>query len=181
MSDPPLGSDPVRHGVLHATVDMFAESTRTVADLVAAAGSGARDVVPMGMTAAAGRMVMSLQQVLDLVPPLTQELDVLVEEVHAQRLGVQALQAELAALDHQLDVLERSLAPVQAWSHQWRRLRGALADRLGVPQRDVSGGATGDAGGRPGRASTGQFGHRKRARDRGHMTLTDPIAARETL
>ncbi len=173
MSDPPWGGEPARHGVLHATVDMFAESTRAVADLVTAAGNGARDVVPAGMTAAAGRMVMSLQQVLDLTPPMTQELDVLVEEVHAKRLSVQALQAELVALDDQLEVLEEALAPVQAWSHQWRRLRGALADRLGVTNE----GATG----RPDRAPTGQTRGGKRARDRGHTPLTDPIAARETL
>jgi hypothetical protein len=50
--------------------------------------------------------------------------------VHAKRLSIQALQAELAALDEQLAILERSLAPVQAWSNQWNRLRQSLTEAL---------------------------------------------------
>ncbi len=98
--------------------------------------SGAGDVVPAGMTTAAGGMVMSLQQ-------------------------------------DQLEILERALAPVQAWSNQWRRLRRALADRLGLPDEDATG--------PPERAPTGHGRGSKRARDRGHSPLSDPIAACETL
>ena len=53
-----------------------------------------------------------------------------VDELHAKRLSVQALSAELAALDAQLEVLERSLAPVQSWSHQWSSARNALTQGL---------------------------------------------------
>lgn len=173
MSDPAEDGEATLRGVLHAAGDVLAESTRAVADLVAAAGSGAGDVVPAGMTTAAGRMVTSLQQVLDLTPPVTRELDVLVEAVHAQRLSVQALQAQLTALDDQLEVLERALAPLQALSHQWRRLLRALADRLGLPAEVATG--------PPERAPTGHGRGGKRARDRGHSPLSDPIAARETL
>ena len=67
-----------------------------------------------------------MRRLADQMPPVTAELDVLVHEVHAKRLSIQALQAELAALDQQLEVLERSLVPVQAWSRQWNRLRRAL-------------------------------------------------------
>jgi prefoldin subunit 5 len=58
------------------------------------------------------------------------ELDVVLQEVHAKRLSVQALQAELAALDRQLEVLEQALAPVESWMHQWDRLRAAVAEAL---------------------------------------------------
>ncbi len=65
---------------------------------------------------------------VDELPSVAEQLDVLMAEVHAQRLGLQSVEAELAALDSQLAVLERSLAPVSAWTHQTARLRSGLAD-----------------------------------------------------
>ena len=118
------------HGLLHTTVDVFLDRTRAVADLVAAAGGSALDRAPDPVPAAVARMLSSMRQLTELVPPLTGELDVLVEEVHAKRKSVQALQAELGALDRQLEVLERTLAPVEAWSRQWTRIRSSLAEPL---------------------------------------------------
>ena len=60
-------------------------------------------------------------------------LDVLVEEVHAKRLSIQALQAELGALDRQLELLERTLGPVQAWRHQRDPNPPALTETQGHP------------------------------------------------
>ena len=57
-------------------------------------------------------------------------LDVLLLELHAKRLTVQALQAELSAFDQQLDVLEKSLAPMESWIHQWTRLHQSLTETL---------------------------------------------------
>ena len=118
------------HGLLHTTVDVFLDRTRALAELVAATGGAALDRAPDPVPAAVTRMLASLRQLTELVPPLTGELDVLVEEVHAKRKSVQALQAELGALDRQLEVLERTLAPVEAWSRQWTRVRAALAEPL---------------------------------------------------
>jgi len=56
--------------------------------------------------------------------------EVLVEELHAQRLTVQALQSELLAFAHQLEVLEKSLAPLETWAHQWAGLRQTLTETL---------------------------------------------------
>ena len=72
----------------------------------------------------------SLARSVDQLPSISQQLDVLMSEVHAQRLAIQAVEAELAALDDQLAVLERSMAPIAAWSHQSARLRSSLADVL---------------------------------------------------
>lgn len=118
------------HGLLHTTVDVFLDRTRAVADLVASAGGSVLDRAPDPVPAAVTRMLASMRQLTELVPPLTGELDVLVEEVHAKRKSVQALQAELGALDRQLEVLERTLAPVEAWSRQWNRIRATLAEPL---------------------------------------------------
>lgn len=118
------------HGLLHSTVDVFLDRTRAVAELVAAAGGSALDRAPDPVPAAVTRMLTSMRQLTELVPPLTGELDVLVEEVHAKRKSVQALQAELGALDRQLEVLERTLAPVESWSRQWTRIRSTLAEQL---------------------------------------------------
>ena len=127
-------SEEERHGLLQATIDVFLDRTRTVADLVANAGSSALGMVPEPVPSAVTRMLVSLRQLAEQAPPLTAELDVLVDEVHAKRLSIQALQAELAALDRQLDVLERSLTPLQAWGKQWERLQRALTRTLDLPE-----------------------------------------------
>lgn len=120
--------------MLQATVDVFLDRTRALADLMASAGSGALERMPEPVPSAVTRMLSSLRQLAEQVPPLTGELDVLIEEVHAKRLSIQALQAELSALDHQLEVLERSLAPVEAWSRSWQRLQHSLTHGLDLPE-----------------------------------------------
>jgi hypothetical protein len=120
-------------GLLHSTVDVFLDRTRAVAELVTGAGGSALGRVPEPIPTAVTRMLASLRQLAEQAPPLTAELDVLVEEVHAKRLSIQALQAELGALDRQLEVLERTLGPMQAWGRQWGRIQHALADTLGLP------------------------------------------------
>jgi len=49
-------------------------------------------------------------------------------------LSIQALQAELGALDRQLEVLERSLGPLKAWGRQWDRLQHSLTESLNLPK-----------------------------------------------
>ena len=109
-------------------MEEFIQRTRSVASLVGSVGSGALSAMPEPVPATVTRMLKSLQQLIDQAPPLTEEVSVLIEEIHAQRLTVQALQAEMAAFDHQLDVLEKSLAPLETWTHQWSRLRQSLTE-----------------------------------------------------
>jgi len=117
-------------GLVHATVDAFADATRGLMEAVAAAGGGALGALPAPVPTSVTHMLVSLRRLVDQMPPLTAEIDVVVREVHAKRLSIEALQAELSTLDEQLEVLERSLRPVQAWSRQWNRLRHALAEAL---------------------------------------------------
>ena len=131
----PAGALPdPRHGVFQSTLDVFLDRTRAVADLVAGVGSEALGRMPEPMPSAVGRMLSSLRQLVEQAPPFTAELDVLLEEVAAKRLSIQALRAELDALDHQPEVLERTLAPVEAWGRSWERLQRSLADSLGVTE-----------------------------------------------
>lgn len=123
-----------RHGLLQGTIDVFLDRTRAVVDLMATAGSGALGKVPEPVPSTVTRMLSSLRQLAEQAPPLTAEFDVLVEEVHAKRLSIVALQAELGALDRQLEVLERTLTPVQAWAHQWERLQQSLVGSLNLPK-----------------------------------------------
>ncbi len=122
------------HGMLQATVDVFLDRTRALVELMTDVGGGALGRVPEPVPSAVTRMLSSLRQLAEQAPPLTAELDVLIEEVHAKRLSIQALQAELSALDRQLEVLERSLAPVEAWSRNWHRLQHTLAQSLNLPE-----------------------------------------------
>jgi hypothetical protein len=119
-----------RHGLVQSTVDVFLDRTRAVVDLMASAGSGALGLVPEPVPSTVSRMLVSMRELAEQLPPVTAELDILVQEVHAKRVSIQALQAELATLDRQLEVLERSLAPVEAWSRQWNRMRASLTDLL---------------------------------------------------
>lgn len=131
---PEPAPEPPPRGLVHATVDAFVDSTRAVVEAMTAAGSGALGALPAPVPDTVTRMLISMRRLADQMPPVTAEIEILAQEVHAKRLSIQALQAELSALDDQLEVLERSLAPVQAWSRQWNRLRRSLAEAL-PPER----------------------------------------------
>lgn len=147
MPVPEVDHDARRRGLLQSTVDVFLDRTRAVAELVASAGGTAVGVLPSPLPDTVAHMLSALEQLVDQVPPITAELDVLTDEVRAKRLSIRALQAELAALDGQLDVLERSLAPLRTWAHQWNRVRGSLTEALG--------GSTGPGPSSPGRPTSG--------------------------
>ena len=119
-----------QYGLLQSAMEELLERTHTVAHLVGSVGSEALGAMPEPVPATVTRMVKSLQSIIEQSPPLTAEFEVLVQEIHAQRLTVQALQSELSAFDHQLEVLERSLAPLENWAHQWVRLRKSLTESL---------------------------------------------------
>jgi len=119
-----------RRGLLQSAMEEFLEGTRSVANIVGSVGSGALGAMPGPLPATVTAMLRSLERLIDQAPPITAELDVLVQELHAKRLTVQALQAELSAFDRQLDVLEKSLAPMESWVHQWARLRQSLTETL---------------------------------------------------
>ena len=119
-----------RYGLLQSAMEEFLQRTRALASLAGSVGGGALGALPEPVPATVNRMLKSLQQLSEVAPPLTAEFEVLVEDLHAQRLTVQALQSELLAFDHQLEVLEKSLAPLENWAHQWARLRQSLAETL---------------------------------------------------
>ena len=124
--------DAPRSSLLQSAMEEFIQRTRSVAGLVGSVGSGALGAMPEPVPATVAKMLKSLQHLIDQAPPLTEEISILIEEIHAQRLTLQALQAEMAVFDHQLEVLERSLAPLETWTHQWARLRQSLTETLYV-------------------------------------------------
>ena len=93
-------------------------------------------MVPEPVPSTVTRMLSSLRDLAEQAPPLTAELTVLIDEVHAKRLSLQAMQAELATLDHQLEILERSLAPIQAWGRQSNRMQHSLTDTLRMTDQE---------------------------------------------
>ncbi|MEZ7240495.1 hypothetical protein QYS60_22345 [Rhodococcus sp. GXMU-t2271] len=115
-----------RFGLLGSAMEELLERTRAVADEVASIGSGALGSIPDPLSRPADRMLASLREVMELAPPVFTEFDALVEQLHAQRKSVQALQAQLSAFDRQLEVVEKSLAPLQGLAHQWTRLQQTL-------------------------------------------------------
>lgn len=134
-------AEPRRYGLLQSAVQEFLERTRAVANLVSSVGGGALGATPEPVRATVTRMLLSLQQLVEQAPPITAEFDILVQEIHAKRLTVQALQAELSAFDQQLDVLERSLAPLEVWTRQWTQLRDSLRDTLRAAPPNAAGAA----------------------------------------
>lgn len=123
-----------RKGVLQSATDMFLGSTRTVVELVAqAGGAGAQAVVPDPVLTSVSHMLRSMRRVVEEAPQISAELDVMVSELHAKRLTIQAVMAELAVLDAQLEILEQALAPVQAWSVEWSQMKHSLLHSLDLP------------------------------------------------
>ena len=118
-------------GMLQSAFDLFLDSARTVTQVATQAGSaGAHAVVPDQVLASVEGMMTSLRRVAEQAPQITDELDVLMKELHAKRLTIQAVTAELTVLDEQLEILERALSPVQAWSGQWSQVQHSLLTSL---------------------------------------------------
>jgi hypothetical protein len=125
---------PARKGVLQSATDMFIGSTRSVVELLAqAGGAGAQAVVPDPVLASVGHMLRSMRKVIEEAPQITAELDIMINELHAKRLTIQSVAAELAVLDAQLEILEQTLAPVQTWSREWSRVKQSLLHSLDLP------------------------------------------------
>jgi hypothetical protein len=92
-----------------------------------------------------GPVVRLLHQLLDEIPQLDLELDVVMAEIRAQRLATASVAAQLSALETQLGVLESSLAPMQHLSHRWKEARtaiGRLLSQLEDGQRSPEPGPT---------------------------------------
>ena len=121
-------------GMAHSATDRFLNSTRAlVEELAQAGGAGAQAVVPESVLSSANHMLVSMRNAVESAPQVGAELDIVLKEIRAKRLTIQAIAAELAVLDDQLEVLERSLAPLQAWSTQWSKVQHALLHSLDLP------------------------------------------------
>jgi hypothetical protein len=125
---------PEHKGLVHSATDQFLSSTRMLVEQIArATGAGAQAVVPEPVLSSANHMLASMRQVVESAPQVGAELDIVLKEIRAKRLTIQAITAELSVLDDQLDVLERSLVPLQAWSTQWSKVQHTLLHSLDLP------------------------------------------------
>jgi hypothetical protein len=132
---PSNGPQQEHKGIVHSATDLFLSATRMLVEQVAqAGGAGAQAVVPEAVLSSANRMLVSMRTVVESAPQVGVELEIVVKEIHAKRLTIQAITAELAVLDDQLEILERSLAPLQAWSTQWSKVRHTLLHSVDLPE-----------------------------------------------
>jgi hypothetical protein len=128
------GSPHELKGIVHSATDLFLSSTRALVEQVAqAGGAGAQAVVPDSVLTSATHMLESMRTAVESAPQVGAELEIVMKEIQAKRLTIQAITAELAVLDDQLEVLERSLAPLQAWSVQWSKVQHTLLHSLDLP------------------------------------------------
>lgn len=119
---------------LATAFDDLLERTRAVTDFLRSAGTGALAAAPSPSTVTG--MLSSLRQVVEQAPPPTAQLDMFLQEIRAKRALVHALREQLAAFDAQLDTLERSLGPLQAWGRQWTRVRDSMLGEAGAHDAD---------------------------------------------
>lgn len=123
----------LRTAMLPPTIALLTQSTRSVALLAARTGrAGARVILPGSVAEPVNRMLSSLRSTVEHAPHLSDEIDVLMDELAARRLSIQAVTAELSALDEQLSILERTLTPVQTWSAQLLAVQHSLLHPTGV-------------------------------------------------
>ena len=112
--------DEVRHAAGSAV-----GHTRDAAEALDTALAAVLAGLPSPVTAA-GQQARDALRVLAHVTLPVDEVQVLVEQLHAQRQSLQAVQAQMAALDHQLELLESALAPVEHWVGRLQDLRDAV-------------------------------------------------------
>lgn len=123
--------------IVHSATDLFLSSTRLLVDQMAqAGGAGAQAVVPEAVLSSADYMLESMRKVVESAPQVGAELEIVLKAIHAKRLTIQAITAELAVLDEQLEVLERSLAPLEAWSVQWSKVQHTLLSSFDRPSAE---------------------------------------------
>lgn len=121
-------------GIVHSATDLFLSSTRALMEQVAqAGGAGAQAVMPEPVLTSAVHMLETMRTAVESAPQVGAELDIVLKEIHAKRLTIQAITAELAVLDDQLEILERSLAPLQAWGAQWSKVQHTLLHSMDRP------------------------------------------------
>jgi hypothetical protein len=120
-------------GLLRLATEELLERLRTLADLTRSAGSSTLGALPGPLPGAAGDVLSSLRRLAEQAPPPTAAIDLFLEEIKAKRALVQALQVQLASFDSQLDVMQRSLEPLQAWGRQWSAVQEGLLDALRLP------------------------------------------------
>lgn len=133
--DDGTGAAQERRGLVQSVSERFLSTTRALVDQVAQVGAaGAQAVAPGPVLSSAHHMLGAMRRAVEEVPQVGTELEIVMREIRAKRLMIQAVTAELAVLDDQLEVLERALAPVQAWSNQWGRLQHSLLHALDLPE-----------------------------------------------
>jgi hypothetical protein len=120
-------------GLLRGATEELLERLRTLADLTRSAGTTTLGALPGQLPGAAGDVLTSLRRLVEQAPPPVAAIELFLEEVKAKRALVQALQAQLASFDSQLDVMQRSLEPLQAWGRQWTAVQEGLLDVLRLP------------------------------------------------
>jgi hypothetical protein len=76
----------------------LSEQAREITRRLTGVGVSAVGVAPAPLR----HVLASLARSMDELPSISQQLDVLMSQVRAQRLAIQAVEAELAALDDQL-------------------------------------------------------------------------------
>ena len=118
---------------LRAAADEFLDRLGALAELTRTAGSSTLGALPGPVQGAATDVLSSLRGLVDQVPPPTAAVELFLEELKAKRALVQAMQVQLASFDSQLEVMERSLAPLHAWGRHWSAVQGGLAEALHVP------------------------------------------------
>jgi hypothetical protein len=123
-----------RKGIVQSATDRFLSSTRVLVEQLAhTGGAGAHAVVPESVLSSASHMLESMRDAVESAPQVGAELEIVLKEIRAKRLTIQALTAELEVLDDQLEILEQSLAPLQAWATQWTNVQHTLLHSLDRP------------------------------------------------
>jgi hypothetical protein len=103
---------------------------RALAQIAVASGDSSRESLAAALSSASSDVVGSVRDLVMQVPTPTVPVDLLIEEIRAKRALVEAMQVQMASFASQLEVLERSLAPLQSWGRQWSSVQDGIADLL---------------------------------------------------
>ena len=103
---------------------------QNLTEAVVSTGSDALGKVAGPLPGAASEVLTTLRSTIVQMPSPTASLDLILEEVKAKRALTRAMIVQMESFDAQLEILEKSLTPLQEWGQQWTALQSAVLEPL---------------------------------------------------
>jgi hypothetical protein len=125
--DEHTAADKPEASLIRRIADEVVDQVRTLADALTSTGGSTLNALAPSMVS---NLLSSLLRLAEQAPSPTAPLDMFVQEVRAKRALVVAMRIQLEAFEQELDILERSVQPLNDWGQQWTSVQASLVNSL---------------------------------------------------